>query len=96
MISMEEKTNKKHSLSLIERERLTLSGVKEVFSFDETLIELETSKGYLDIKGQDLHIIKMNIDEGDVIIDGNISSMEYHDNQGTGRKKGSMMSKLFK
>ena len=96
MIDVEEKINKKHSLSLMERERLTLSGVKEVFSFDEVLIEVETTKGYLDIKGQDLHIIKMNIDEGDMIIEGNISSIEYHDNQGTGRKKGSMMSKLFK
>lgn len=93
---MEEKTGKKHTLSLIERERLTLSGVKEVFSFDETLIELETSKGYLDIRGEDLHIIKMNIEDGDIIIEGNISDMSYHDNQGAGKKKGSMMSKLFK
>lgn len=93
---MEEKTGKKHTLSLIERERLTLSGVKEVFSFDETLIELETSKGYLDIRGEDLHIIKMNIDDGDIIVEGDISSMSYHDNQGAGKKKGSMMSKLFK
>jgi len=93
---MEEKTGKKHMLSLMERERLTLSGVKEVFSFDETLIELETSRGYLDISGEDLHIIKMNIEDGDIIIEGNISNMSYHDNQGAGKKKGSMMSKLFK
>lgn len=93
---MEEKTGKKHTLSLMDRERLTLSGVKEVFSFDETLIELETSKGYLNIRGEDLHIIKMNIDEGDIIVEGNVSDMSYHDNQGAGKKKGSMMSKLFK
>ena len=93
---MEEKTGKKHMLSLMERERLTLSGIKEVFSFDETLIELETSRGYLDISGEDLHIIKMNIEDGDIIIEGNISNMSYHDNQGAGKKKGSMMSKLFK
>ncbi len=96
MIKVEEKINRKHTLSLIERERLTLSGVKEVFSFDESLIEVETNKGYLDIKGDDLHIIKMNIDEGDLIIEGTISEMNYHDNQGAGKKKGSMMSKLFK
>lgn len=93
---MEEKTGKKHTLSLVDRERLTLSGVKEVFSFDETLIELETSKGYLNIRGKDLHIIKMNIDEGDIIIEGNVSDMSYYDNQGAGKKKGTMISKLFK
>ena len=93
---MEEKTGKKHMLTLMERERLTLSGVNEVFSFDETLIELETSKGYLNISGEDLHIIKMNIEDGDIIIEGNISNMSYHDHQGASKKKGSMMSKLFK
>ena len=55
---MEDRSNKKHSLSLVEREKMTLSGIKEVFSFDEQLIELETSKGYLDIRGENLHIIK--------------------------------------
>ena len=63
MIDVEEKnsSNKKHALNLMDREKLNLTGVKEVFSFDEDLIELETSKGYLDIRGEDLHIIKMNI-----------------------------------
>lgn len=93
---MEEKSSKKHTLSLIEREKMVLSGVKEVFSFDEQLIELETSKGYLDIRGEGLHIIRMNIDEGDIAIEGVVSEMTYHDNIGMGKKKGSIMSKLFK
>lgn len=95
-MKVEEKISKKHSLNLIERERLMVSGIKEVFSFDETLIELETTKGYLNIEGEDLHIIKMNIDEGDLAIEGNICEMHYHDNQGPGKKKGSMIAKLFK
>lgn len=96
MIRLEEKLNKKHSLSLIEREKLILSGVREVFSFDEQLIEIETSRGYLDIKGNDLHVIKMNIDEGELAIEGAISEMIYHDSVGVGKKKNSIMSKLFK
>ena len=93
---MEEKTNKKHTLNLVEREKMVLSGVKEVFSFDEQLIELETSKGYLDIRGENLHIIKMNVDEGDIAIEGTVCEMIYHDSVGIGKKKGSVMSKLFK
>ena len=96
MIELEEKFNKKHTLNLIEREKLILSGVKEVFSFDEELIEIETSRGCLDIKGNDLHIIKMNIDEGELAIEGTIGEMIYHDSVGMGKKKGSIMSKLFK
>ena len=89
---MEEKTNKKHTLNLVEREKMVLSGVKEVFSFDEQLIELETSKGYL----ENLHIIKMNVDEGDIAIEGTVCEIIYHDSVGIGKKKGSVMSKLFK
>lgn len=92
---MENKIIRKHSLNLIEREKLALTGVKEVFSFDEQLIELETIKGYLDIRGEDLHIVKMNIEEGDLVIEGLISEMVYHENA-TGRKKGSILNKLFK
>lgn len=93
---MEERTNKKHSISLIEREKMAISGVKEVFSFDEQLIELETSRGYLDIRGEDMHIIKMNIDDGELAIEGTIAEMIYHDSAGLGKKKGTIMSKLFK
>ena len=67
---MEEKNNnKKHVVSLIDREKMSLTGVKEVFSFDEQLIELETTRGYVDIRGEDLHIIKMNIDDGEIAVE---------------------------
>ena len=93
---MEEKLGRKHMLTLIDRERLSITGVTEVFSFDEEVIELETGKGYLDIKGDGLHIIKMNIDDGEVIVEGTVEEMIYHSNQGQGKKKGAIMSKLFK
>lgn len=94
---MEEKNNnKKHVVSLIDREKMSLTGVKEVFSFDEQLIELETTRGYVDIRGEDLHIIKMNIDDGEIAVEGKVDEIIYHDSPGNGKKKGSMMSKLFK
>lgn len=96
MRSVEEKINKKHILNLIEREKLVLSGVKEVFSFDEQLIELETSKGYLDIRGEDLHVVKMSIEEGDLAIEGQVNEISYHDTPRSRTKKGSMLSKLLK
>lgn len=92
---MEENSNKKHTVNMIERERLILAGVKEVFYFDEQFIELETTKGYLHIRGINLHIIKMNVDEGDIAIEGQIDELVYHDKAG-GKKKGTVMSKLFK
>ena len=93
---MEEKIARKHTLTLVDREKLSITGVTEVFSFDEELIELETGKGYLDIKGDGLHIIKMNIDDGEMVVEGMVDELIYHDNQGQGKKKGAIMSKLFK
>ena len=96
-MDVEEKSiNKRHAVNVVETEKLSLSGVKDVFSFDEQLIELETTKGYLDIRGEDLHIIKMNIDEGDIAVEGKIDELIYHDSQSGSKKKGSVMAKWFK
>ncbi|WP_070001074.1 sporulation protein YabP [Cellulosilyticum sp. I15G10I2] len=93
---MEEKMTRKHVVNIVDRERLSITGVTDVFSFDEGIIELETNEGYIEIKGEDLHIVKMNIDDGDMIVEGTVTELIYHDHQGTVKKKGSIISKLFK
>jgi len=70
-----------HSLKLAERRKLELTGVNNVNSFDEEEIVLETGLGHLCVLGQELHIIMLNLDEGKVAIEGNITSLEYK-NQG--------------
>jgi sporulation protein YabP len=96
VMKMEEKMTRKHIVNIVDREKLSLTGVIDVFSFDEGIIELETSEGYIEIKGDGLHIVKMNIDDGDMVVEGTITELIYHDSQGVVKKKGSIMSKLFK
>ncbi|PHV70366.1 sporulation protein YabP [Sporanaerobium hydrogeniformans] len=93
---MDEKISRKHVVTLTDRHKLTLTGVTDVFSFDEEAVELETIEGYIEIKGEDLHIIKMNIDDGEMIIEGLIAELIYHETQTSNKKKSSIMSKLFK
>lgn len=87
--------NAKSNLLLENRKKLTLSGVMEVMSFDEEKIELTTKLGNLIIKGEDLKMNKLDVQNGDVIIAGSISSMIYN---GKNAKKNSesLISKLFK
>lgn len=87
--------NNKSSLNLENRKKLTLSGVVEVMSFDEEKIELTTKLGNLTIKGEELKMNKLDVQNGDVIIIGNIASMVYN---GKASKKNSesLLSKLFK
>lgn len=93
---MEEKTNRKHIVSMTDREKLSLTGVTEVYSFDEDVIELDTTRGYVEIKGEGLHIIKMNIDEGDLVIEGLVTGIIYSDSSSQAKKRGALMSKLFR
>ncbi len=82
-------------VNLMDRQRLTITGVMDVFSFDEELIELETTDGYLDIAGVDLHIVKMSLDTGELIVDGRVMGLNYED-QAVSKKKSSLFSKFFK
>lgn len=92
---MEEKLSKKHTLNMIDRARLNMTGVTDVFAFDEKVIELETSGGFLDIEGDDLHIVKMNLDSGELIVEGHVTALVYQE-QNTPNKKGSLIARLFK
>ena len=87
--------NSKSNLLLENRKKLTLSGVVEVMNFDEEKIELTTKLGNLIIKGEDLKMNKLDVQNGDVIIAGSIASMVY---SGKNIKKNneSLLSKLFK
>ena len=66
-----------HSLILEGRERLSISGVEDVESFDEKSIVAHTTRGTLVIHGNALHIDRLSLDAGDLAVDGEIDSLEY-------------------
>ena len=100
MIHEERKTTYKdnntsiQNLILENREKLTISGVIDVLSFDDQIVILETELGMLTIKGEDLRINKLSIDTQDVIIEGNINTLTYSDKEE--KKNGSLLGKIFK
>jgi len=86
-----------HSLSLVNRQRMDLTGVTNVITFDEAEIILATTLGYLSVVGEELHIGMLNLDEGRVAIQGNVNSVFYKP-QGTDFKaKGkNILTRLLK
>lgn len=82
------------NLILENREKLSISGVIDVLSFDDQIVILETELGMLTIKGEDLRINKLSIDTQDVIIEGNIVSLSYSEKEE--RKNGNLLGKIFK
>ena len=90
----EKKRTGRHTLNMEEREKVRIGGVLEVLSFDEEGIMMETTCGLLMLKGAGMHIGKLDLDAGDVIVDGSIDSMTYSD--GSLAEKHSILGKLFR
>lgn len=88
----EEPQNTGHHLILEDRERLSVSGVEEVESFDENTIVMDTVQGVLIVRGEDLHIEKLSLDGGDLKVEGTVESLTYEENR---RGKGGFFSRLL-
>lgn len=82
-----------HSLTMEGRQHALITGVEDVDSFNEEMIVLLTSAGAMTLMGTGLHISQLSLDQGQLVIDGSITALEY-DERGHGR--GSMLSRLFK
>ena len=79
---MTEQTKRKPNLVTLEnRERLALTGVNDVESFDERCVVAYTDYGQLTVQGAGLNITKLSVESGDLMIDGNIFSLTYTDNR---------------
>lgn len=84
------------NLILENRQKLSISGVVDVFSFDDQVVILETELGLLTVKGENLRINKLSIDTSEVIVEGDISCLTYSDSKSPEKTKGSLISKIFR
>lgn len=73
-----------HKLTLNEREKLTLTGVREVVSFDDATVILRTSLGMLTVQGRELKLKNLSQDGGQVTVDGKISALSYEEPKAPG------------
>lgn len=83
-----------HNITLEGRKDLIVSGVTEVDNFDDKMISASTEMGMLIIKGENLNIKKLNLELGDLEVDGKINSLSYTDKTSTSSE--GFFSKLFK
>jgi len=85
-----------HGISISERKNIIITGVKKIESFDNEEFFMETTLGFLVIKGEELEIIKLDTYQGNVSIKGRIDSMAYIDSGSKKDKESSLITKLFK
>lgn len=87
---------KQHDLRMQNRKQLDLTGVLNVESFDSEEFLLQSELGHLMIRGQNLHIKSLNLEEGLLSIEGLISSFVYLESGAQGKSGKGILGKLFK
>lgn len=88
------KVQSSHILHIDNRHKIDLTGVTKVINFNEESIILDTILGGLVIKGKEMKVNKLNVDNGDMSIEGEVISINYIN--GVSSKKENFLVKLFK
>ena len=99
-MTVEEKKNNNinnvvQNIILENREKLSISGVLDVLSFDDQVVILETELGLLTVKGENLRITKLSLDTTEVVIDGEIYNLSYSEKD-INQKSNGFLGKIFK
>jgi len=66
-----------HKVEIIQRERIHIQGVSHVESFDDRQIVVETDMGVLSLTGEDFHITSLDLERGEMMVEGMILALEY-------------------
>ena len=89
---MEENIRINHNIIVEDRKKMTLTGVKDVLSFDEETVVIDTSLGRLTVKGSGLHIVNFDTKSGDLSAEGRLYALVYT----TEEKNGGFFSRVFR
>ena len=73
--------NLPQNVVLEDRKSLSVSGVSDVDSFDDRTVTVFTELGELSVRGADLHISALNIETGELTLDGRIDALIYAEDQ---------------
>ena len=93
---MEERTGiRDHACRLENRNAASLTGVREVVSFDENQVVMDTDVGLLTIKGKDLHVSRLTVEKGEMEVEGQIDSLAYSSNEAYRKAGQSILARLF-
>jgi sporulation protein YabP len=86
---------KNHKVIIDCRKKVNITSVQDVDSFNESEIILMTTAGAITICGEDLHITKLNLEEGILVIEGMIQSLDYKDHELERHSGKGFLSKVF-
>ncbi|MCR4397569.1 MAG: sporulation protein YabP [Firmicutes bacterium] len=89
---------KDHEVHVFNREKVTIRGVVQVESFDDQEVMMDTEYGALTVRGEDLKIKQLDVEEGSFSVEGLVHGLQYSPNLGSrGKHKGKgLFERLFR
>ncbi len=84
-----------HNIIMEDRRHLTVSGVSDIDSFDEQSVVIYTEMGELTVKGSDLHINRLSLEMGELLVEGEIYALIYSEKEEK-QSGGGFFSKVFR
>jgi sporulation protein YabP len=84
-----------HKVVVNGRKHVELTGVTEVISFDNDKVDLETTQGKLQFRGEELHVKRLTLEKGEVVVEGHINEMVYYESS-KNETAGSRIRRLFR
>ena len=96
MIVEQTAVSKNHKLVLNNRKNGLVTGVLDVLSFNLNEILLETEQGMLMVKGTDLHVNRVNLEKGEIDLEGRIDSFQYSEVSDFKKGGESLLNRLFR
>ena len=84
-----------HKVVIDSRKKIVITAVEDVDSFNENEVILLTNHGFITITGQELHISRLNLEDGQLVVEGMLQSVDYADHEEERTKRG-VISKIFR
>lgn len=82
-----------HNVTMLSRKHMEISGAVNLLSFDDEQVVVKTEMGICCVQGRALNVAKLDLDGGNVFIDGEVTALYYPEQ--TEEKQG-FFSRIFK
>ena len=89
-------TGTKHTVVVEDRGRIKINCVEDVESFNEEKVVVYTAMGVMIVSGYNFKVSRLNVDDGQLVIDGEIDKIEYMDSVKGSEPSGGFFGKLFR
>ncbi len=93
---LNQRVSKKHNITINNREEIKMTGILDVLSFDEELVICQSDNGILVLKGMNLHVNKLDLDNGILELTGFLMGLQYEEDHVLSKNKQSIFGKIFK